>query len=371
MEGSHDGDLDTESCTESVEDKKCSESYLAPAYINSMMRRAYLQEMVRNLPASVQNRVTVLKNMQLELLGIEAEFFEEVYKLEKKYQLKYQPLFDKRKEIVVGEVDPPKEEPKFKVEEEEENKKDFSDQLRAIKSIPKDVKGIPDFWLTIFKNTDMLSEMVQDHDEPVLKKLKDIQIKYDEDHSYTLEFYFDKNEYFSNPVLTKKYFLKAVVDEDDPFSFEGPEIYKCKGCNINWAKTMNLTVKTIRKKQKHKERGAVRTIVKQVPNDSFFNFFNPPEIPEDKSLIDDESQGLLATDFEIGHYIRARIIPKAILYYTGDIIDDEDDEDEYDGEEEEDDMDETGDEHKTSDGDHDDGNSFSKKNQQPNDCPNQ
>jgi len=95
-----------------------------------MMRRAYLQEMVRNLPASVQNRVTVLKNMQLELLGIEAEFFEEVYKLEKKYQLKYQPLFDKRKEIVVGEVDPPKEEPKFKVEEEEENKKDFSDQLR-------------------------------------------------------------------------------------------------------------------------------------------------------------------------------------------------------------------------------------------------
>jgi len=56
--------------------------------------------------------------------------------------------------------------------------------FRAIKSIPKDVKGIPDFWLTIFKNTDMLSEMVQDHDEPVLKKLKDIQIKYDEDVSW-------------------------------------------------------------------------------------------------------------------------------------------------------------------------------------------
>lgn len=53
---------------------------------------------------------------------------------------------------------------------------------------------------------------------------------------------------------------------------------------------MNLTVKTIRKKQKHKERGAVRTIVKQVPTDSFFNFFNPPEVSEDKEDIDDESQ---------------------------------------------------------------------------------
>jgi len=47
-------------------------------------------------------------------------------------------------------------------------------------------------------------------------------------HSYFLEFHFDKNEYFSNAVLTKQYFLKSTVDPDDPFAFEGPEIYKCK-----------------------------------------------------------------------------------------------------------------------------------------------
>ena len=56
---------------------------------------------------------------------------------------------------------------------------------------------------------------------------------------------------------------------------------------------MNLTVKTIRKKQKHKERGAVRTIVKQVPNDSFFNFFNPPQIQEDQEEIDEDSQAVI------------------------------------------------------------------------------
>lgn len=50
--------------------------------------------------------------------------------------------------------------------------------FRDIKQVPEDAKGIPCFWLTIFRNTEILSEMIQEHDEPVLKKLRDIQIKY-------------------------------------------------------------------------------------------------------------------------------------------------------------------------------------------------
>lgn len=263
--------------------------------MNAILRRQFLQEMVKSLPAPLQNRITALKNLQLSHLKMEAEFFDEVYKLEKKYQEKYQELFEKRKCIVNGEVEPEKEEPKWKVDPEEikiEDLPDFSKLLKKVKEIPEDTKGIPNFWLTIFRNTEILSEMVQEHDEPVLQKLTDITIKYDDEHSYTLEFHFDKNEYFSNKVLTKQYFLKSALDEDYPFGFEGPEIYKCKGCNINWEKKMNLTVKTITKKQKHKQRGALRTIVKQVPNDSFFNFFNPPEVSDDKEEIDEESQGV-------------------------------------------------------------------------------
>lgn len=52
---------------------------------------------------------------------------------------------------------------------------------RKIKEIPEDAKGIPNFWLTIFRNTEILSEMVQEHDEPVLQKLTDITIKYDDE----------------------------------------------------------------------------------------------------------------------------------------------------------------------------------------------
>ena len=47
-------------------------------------------------------------------------------------------------------------------------------------------------------------------------------------------------------------------------------------CEIDWCKGQNVTVKTIKKKQKHKGRGTTRTITKTVQNDSFFNFFTPP-----------------------------------------------------------------------------------------------
>ena len=49
-----------------------------------------------------------------------------------------------------------------------------------------------------------------------------------------------------------------------------------QGCTIDWLKGKNVTVKTIRKKQKHKQRGSIRTVSKTVAAPSFFNFFSPP-----------------------------------------------------------------------------------------------
>ena len=45
------------------------------------------------------------------------------------------------------------------------------------------------------------------------------------------------------------------------------------------------------------------------PNDSLFNFFKPPQVQEDDKNVDDETQKLLASDFEIGHFLRPGIIP--------------------------------------------------------------
>jgi nucleosome assembly protein 1-like 1 len=313
-----------------------------PAYLSSAIRRQILQHRLKMLPEAAQKRVKALKNIQLDYLKLETKFFEEVYQIERKYQELYQPLNDKRKSIINGEYEPTDSEAesqfKEEVDEDEEMARHLKSSLNVINSLPKydeNVKGVPDFWLTIFRHTDLLSDMVQPHDEPILKKLQDIKIKYDEDLSYTLEFHFAPNDHFTDTVLTKKYYLRCKIDGTEPFAFEGPEIYKCTGCNINWKPGQNITVKTIKKKQKHKARGAVRTVTKQVPNDSFFNFFNPPEVPEDESKIDEDSQNILGTDFEIGHFLRARIIPRAVLYYTGDVVDDDDDMEEEEEEEEE------------------------------------
>ena len=46
---------------------------------------------------------------------------------------------------------------------------------------------------------------------------------------FKLHFYFDSNDYFSNSELTKEYEMKCAPPEQDPFSFDGPEIYRCKG----------------------------------------------------------------------------------------------------------------------------------------------
>lgn len=147
-----------------------------------------------------------------------------------KYQSLYEPLNNKRKLIVNGEYEPTPEEQEWKLQESEED--EITGKLAGISiekfSYPEDVKGIPDFWLTIFRATELISSMIQKPDEDVLKKLTDITISYSNDPmSYILEFHFAPNEYFTNRVLTKQYFLKVKVEAEHPFTFEGPEIYKC------------------------------------------------------------------------------------------------------------------------------------------------
>lgn len=40
---------------------------------------------------------------------------------------------------------------------------------------------------------------------------------------------------------------------------------------------------------------------------------------------DEDSEAILAADFEIGHFIREHIVPRAVLYFTGEAIEDDDD----------------------------------------------
>ncbi|KAK3917424.1 Nucleosome assembly protein 1-like 4 [Frankliniella fusca] len=351
---------------ENADSNDITRQVLRQADVLAAIQGQLRQEMLNAMPPQVKRRIKALKKLQLEATNIESKFYEEVHALECKYHKLYSPLYTKRAHVICGLHEPTDEEIAGMSDDEKDDElcaeikakvkiedlmppKDQKAKEEAENNKNKDVSGIPDFWLTIFKNVALLSEMVEEHDEPILKHLIDIQVILLEKDpmGFVLEFHFSPNEYFTNSVLTKEYEMKCTPDESDPFSFEGPEIYKCKGCVIGWNKGKNVTVKTIKKTQKHKAHGSLRTVTRTVQNDSFFNFFNPPTISDDpEAELDDDTQTLLTSDFEIGHYIRERIVPRAVLYFTGEALEgeedyEEDDSEEEDEEEEEEDEDYT------------------------------
>jgi len=305
---------------------------------------------IQSLPKVVKRRIKALKKLQNEMITIESKFYEEVHELECKYAAQYAPLYEKRTDVVGGNVEPTDSDCEWPSDEEDdEDEISLAGQMKSIQlegdgDKAKDAEktegeeaeekpeGVPSFWLTIFKNVDMLAEMVQEHDEPILENLTDLQVTFSQSNpmGFTLHFHFSTNDFFTNSLLTKSYVLRSTPDETDPFSFEGPEIIKCEGCKIDWKKGKNVTVKVIKKVQKHQSRGTRRTVTKTVQNDSFFNFFSPPEVTEGEEA-DEDTEALLAADFEIGHFLRERIIPRAVLYFTGEALEDDD----YDDEEEE------------------------------------
>lgn len=51
-------------------------------------------------------------------------------------------------------------------------------------------------------------------------------------------------------------------------------------------------------------------------------------VPRQRPLIvTPPRQALLTADFEIGHYIRERVVSRAVLLYTGEGLDEDDDDD--------------------------------------------
>jgi len=336
--------------------------------------------MMSRLPAATKKRVHALKNIQVECEKLEAKFYEEAHALEMKYADLFQPIYEKRKQIVTAEYEPTKDEIKW-VEPGEEPTQDEGDEKpeaekdedeKMAESILNQLKldenttGIPEFWLTAMKNVELISDMIKESDEAVLKHLTDVRViltgtqsvesaGVDKDMGFILQFHFNpENDYFSNTVLTKTYQMNSVPDAEDPFSFDGPEIYSCKGCEIDWKKGKDVTKKLVKKKQKQKGGSQVRFVTKTVRTDSFFNFFDPPDVDIEEEL-DDETEELLAADFEIGDFFRQRLIPKAVLFFTGEAIDfDDSDDEEYSDEDEYEDEDEDEDDDKNEDDEEDD-----------------
>ncbi|XP_058228275.1 nucleosome assembly protein 1;4-like [Rhododendron vialii] len=278
-------------------------------------------DVLESLTLKVRKRVEVLRELQSQHDEFEAKFFEERAALEAKYQKLYEPLYAKRYEIVNGvlEVEGVTNEATMNQEEDKEAEE----------------KGVPSFWVTAMKTNEVLAEEISERDEEALKYLKDIKwCRIDDPKGFKLEFFFDPNPFFKNSVLTKTYHM---IDDDEPI------LEKAIGTEIEWYPGKSLTQKILKKKPKKGSKNA-KPITKTENCESFFNFFSPPQVPENDDDIDedvaDELQSQMEQDYDIGSTIRDKIIPHAVSWFTGEAAQD----DEFEDIEEDDDEDEEGDE---------------------------
>ncbi|CAO0802724.1 unnamed protein product [Mucor circinelloides] len=283
------------------------------------------------LPAAVQRRINGLKFLQSKHTELEGKFQEEVLALEKKYLELYRPYYDKRAQVVAGKYEPTEEEVAIgaKVDEDSEDEQEpAAEKIEEDKEDEENVTGIPEFWLTALKTHPQIGETISDEDCDALKHLVDIRMTYLEKPGFRIEFEFSENDYFTDKVLTKTYHYQDNVSGGD-YVYDFAE-----GCKINWKEGKDLTVTVETKKQRHKGTNKTRVVKRTVPAETFFNFFNPPTIPEEEAELDEEeAEGLdakLEADYEMGEEFKEKIIPHAVDFFTGKALDYEDYDDEDD-----------------------------------------
>lgn len=293
---------------------------------------------IESLPKVVQNRVKALKNLQLQTVKAEAEYYREVHLLDLKYQATYDEISKKRATIITGEYEPAGAEIEWvdkPKEEEDDEEKELNGAVEKLKitDMDENTKGIPKFWMHTLRNAneEALMGLIEPHDEPVLEYLTDITVALSQPNnsSFTLSFQFAPNPFFSNTVLTKEYQLREDPEADSPLEYDGPEIISCKGCQIDWKAGKDVTKQTVPVKKLKPKKGSKspeKKLTKEVKVESFFNFFSPPEVPEGKDgEIPETDAATLAVDFDVGFAIKEKVIPRAVLYFTGEIFEDDDD----------------------------------------------
>lgn len=98
---------------------------------------------IESLLRVVKRRVNALKNLQVKCAQIEAKFYEEVHDLERKYAVLYQPLFDKRFEIINAIYEPTEEECEWKPDEEDEISEELKEKAKIEDEKKDEEKKIP------------------------------------------------------------------------------------------------------------------------------------------------------------------------------------------------------------------------------------
>ena len=259
---------------------------------------------------NLKKKLVAIKKLVCERMKLENDFKKEHNKLEAKYDELYQPIYEKRKNIIQGITKPNIEEIKDKLSElkisEEEAKKENEN-------------GIPEFWSKCLENSPDVQPL-NDKDKEILKKLIDLKCESQENGNFTLIFTFEPNDYFTDTELRKEF----IVDEES-------EIKEIKCTEIDWkSDEKNPTIEIKKKKMKNKKTKEIKTVTKRENVASFFGTFkNMTKNEDDKNKNDDDDdeededeEMTIDEQYDMGLQFKEEIIPYAIEYYL-DIVDDE------------------------------------------------
>lgn len=146
---------------------------------------------------------------------------------------------------------------------------------------------------------------------------------------FELNFHFSTNDFFHNTILTKRYEVPNLLTEDEPI------LKNVTGTDIKWKKDRSLTYREVTKKQRKKggpKAGQVRSITKRERTESFFHFFTPMKMPALSDDIDEDEADAVEEafdhDYDVAQAFRSHLIRKAVLWFTGEaMMEDDYDED--------------------------------------------
>jgi nucleosome assembly protein 1-like 1 len=272
---------------------------------------------------NLKKKLVAIKKLVCERMSLEKDFKREHNKLEYKYEQLYKPFYERRQKIIEGEEKPDIEKIREKLAELKINEEEAKNEKEG-------EKGIPEFWYKVILNNQDI--MINDKDKDILKKLKLIKCTQEENGNFSLEFFFEPNDYFTNEVLKRNF----ILDEDY-------DIKEITSDEINWkSDSMNPTIELKSKKVKNKRTKQVKTVTQRVKVPSFFSSFKHFEKKEgdkkdekDDDDEDDEGEELnIEDEYDLGLQFKEEIVPYAIEYYLG-IANDEDDLGGEEGEEDE------------------------------------
>lgn len=256
-------------------------------------------------PENIYKCINALRNLHMESRKKEVDNQVAIFKMEADLHRSLEKVWKKRADFISGKAVPNEQESNFSL----------TDRDIQPDTAPDDgQKGIPKFWMVVLNYAAHTSDMIQAHDILVLEHLKDIRVEYkDKPLGFTLVFEFGTNPFFGNTVLTRSFEYDTNLPPAQLYTANGFMPTTTVGCAINWKEGKDVT-----KKQGASKGG------KKV--DSFFDFFSPAIKDLNKigqMLAEDEDEDLMekaeqaGLDYEIATGLRLRIVPRALLFYTG------------------------------------------------------